>query len=532
MNRKLLVLPAVVGLIAPALAACGGSSGGSGGGGDAIVVGTTDQIEVTKDSPAPLDPADSYDIGEWNILGNTLQTLLSFPPTGTDPIPDAASKCGFTDQLGETYRCTLHGGLKFSNGDPLTSKDVKFSIDRQLGIHDPNGPSSLLDNVDKVEAPTDDTIVFHLKTPDATFPYKLATPAAAIVDSKVYPANKILAGTKLVGSGPYKLDSFKQGDEAVFDKNPNYKGAFKLNNDKITLKFYKTSAAMVQALQNGQVDVVNRTMTPDEIAKFQDTTSSKINLVEAPGSEIRYLVFNTNDPTVKSVAVRKAVAEVVDREALVRDVYARTSEALYSMIPQGITGHSNSFFNTYGEPSVSKAKQTLQKAGITTPVPLTLTYTTDHYGSVTANEFAELKKQLEASGLFKITLQGVPWDTFRNASLNDKYQVWGMGWFPDFPDPDNYLAPFMGKDNILGTPYRNSQIEDQIIPAERKQTERSATVNSFETAQQDLAQDVPFIPLWQGKQYLAAKNDITGTEWALNSSSELQFWELGRGVSE
>ncbi|AEW97526.1 MULTISPECIES: ABC transporter substrate-binding protein [Streptomycetaceae] len=530
MNRKLLVPAAMVGLIAPALAGCGGSNGGSGGNGDAIVVGTTDNFTATKDAEAPLDPAAAYDIGAWNILRNTFQTLLNYPRTGTDPVPDAAEKCSFTDQLGETYRCSLRPGLQFSNGDQLTSADVKFSVERSLAIKDRNGPSSLLENIDKVETPTANTVVFHLKSPDATFPFKLATPAAAIVDSKVYPADKIYAGYKVVGSGPYALNSFAPDDKAEFVRNQKYKGFAKVNNDKIELRFFKDSDAMEKALRGGSIDLMNRTMTSEQIAKFMDSTSQSLNLVQAAGSEIRYLVFNVNDPSVKSLAVRKAVAQVVDRQALVRDVYARTAEPLYSMVPQGITGHTNSFFNIYGDPSVSAARATLQKAGISTPVPLSMTYTTDHYGAATAKEFAELKRQLEETGLFQVSIQGVPWSSFRPAMQQGKYQVYGMGWFPDYPDPDTYIGPFFGKDNFLGSVYHNDAIEKQLLPRTRQDATRSFTVNNFSQMQDDIARDIPFLPLWQGKQYLVAKSQITGTEWALNSASELSYWELGRGV--
>lgn len=172
MNRKLLVGPAVIGLAIPLLAGCGT---GGGGDGKALVVGTTDSFRLSKENPAPLDPATSYDIGGWNILGNTYQTLLRLPRSGTEPVPEAAEECHFTDKLGEQYRCTLRDGLTFSNGHRITSRDVKFSIDRQLAINDPNGPASLLANV-TVETPDPATVVFHLADPDATFPFKLATP--------------------------------------------------------------------------------------------------------------------------------------------------------------------------------------------------------------------------------------------------------------------------------------------------------------------------------------------------------------------
>jgi len=469
-------------------------------------------------------------VAEWNVLTNTFQTLLSYPRSGTEPVPDAARSCGFSDKVGETYRCELREGLEFSNGDPLTAADVKYSIDRQMGIHDPNGPASLLDNIDKVETLGTSTVVFHLKAADATFPYKLATPAADIVDSKVYPKDKIYRGYHLVGSGPYMLTSWKAGSKAVFTKNPNYRGTYTLHNDKIELKFFQDSGAMVQAMKSGSIDVTGRTMTPAEIAQFQDSTSGKINLVEAPGAEIRYLVFNLTDPTVKNRAVRKAVAQTVDRESLVRDVYARTSQPLYSMVPQGIIGHSNSFFNNYGDPDPAAARATLAQAGLTRPVHLDLTYTTDHYGESTAAEFKLLKRQLEADGLFSVTLKGLPWSTFRPNAIKGAYSLYGMGWFPDFPDPDSYLAPFFGKDNFLGNSYGNSMIEKQIIPTERHVTNRGATNGQLVEAQRQIAADIPFLPLWQGKQYTAASQSVTGTEWALNASSVMQFWELGRGV--
>ena len=131
MNRKTLVLPAVVGLLAPVLAACGGSDSG-GSSGDAIVVGTTDRFTATKEAPAPLDPAYAYDVGTWNILRQTVQTLMVQPSGDGDPVPEAAESCGFTDSGNERYACTLRKGLKFSNGDPITATDVKFSIDRAL----------------------------------------------------------------------------------------------------------------------------------------------------------------------------------------------------------------------------------------------------------------------------------------------------------------------------------------------------------------------------------------------------------------
>jgi len=107
-----------------------------------------------------------------------------------------------------------------------------------------------------------------------------------------------------------------------------------------------------------------------------------------------------------------------------------------------------------------------------------------------------------------------------------------MGWFPDFPDADNYLAPFLDKDNTIGSPYANSVIRNTLIPESRRESDRLTAATSLTDIQDIVADDVPVLPLWQGKQYVAARDDVTGTAYVLNSSSTLQLWELSRGVSD
>ncbi|MEU3980050.1 ABC transporter substrate-binding protein [Streptomyces sp. NPDC026672] len=533
MNRKTLVLPAVVGLLAPVLAACGGADSGSDGG-EAIVVGTTDRFTATKDAPAPLDPAYAYDVGTWNILRQTVQTLMIQPKGEGDPIPEAAESCGFTDSGNERYACKLRDGLKFSNGESITAEDVKFSIERALRIKADSGVFALLSTIDTVETQGDRDVIFHLKDADATFPYKLSTPVAGIVNPKDYKEDKLRDGFAIDGSGPYTIRTDAKDNAivtATFTKNPHYKGSLKVNNDKVEMRSFDDAAAMGTAIDKGDIDVMTRSMSPAQISKLDTGSDENVDLVEMPGLEIRYLGFNTDAPTVKSKAVRQAMAQLVDRGELVAKVYGSQAEPLYSMVPATITGHSNAFFNRYGDPNKDKAKELLEQAGVTTPVKLTMHYTTDHYGPATKQEFEVLQKQLNDSGLFDVDIKGTPWDTFRPAEQKGAYDVYGMGWFPDFPDADNYIAPFLDKDNTIGSPYVNNRIRGSLLPDSRREADRLAAAKSLTTIQDITAEDVPVLPLWQGKQYVASRNDITGAAYALNSSSTLQLWELSRGVS-
>ncbi|MER6068356.1 ABC transporter substrate-binding protein [Streptomyces sp. NPDC001817] len=505
------------------VAGCGLLSDNSGDSKGPIVVGTTS-------APSTLDPAGAYD-GSWELYRNIFQTLLAYPNGATTPQPDAAQSCSFADSSSRTFRCTLRAGLKFADGNPLNAQAVKQSIDRIRTINAPGGPAPLLGSLDRVQALGDRELVFHLNQSDATFPFVLATPAMSIVDPDDYPARSLRKDDQVYGSGPYKVQSYEEGKQAVLVANGNYQGFAKRQNDAVTIRYFQDSAEMVKALRDKQIDVTYRGLAADDILALQQHATSNLQLVDGSGVDISYLVFNPKDPWAREPAVRKAVAQIVDRGAIAHKVYKDTVDPLYSMVPKGLTGHTTGFFDDYGDPSVPKARKILSDAGIHQPVPLTLWYTTDRYGSETALMFQELKRQLEASGLFTITLKSRPWKTYVVGYQNGEYPVFGRGWFPDFPDADNFIAPFVGEHNALGTPYPSKEITGQLLPHSRAESDRAQTVKDMEQAQQIMVDDARLIPLWQGRQFIAASEDISGGEQALDPSTIMMMWALHRKTS-
>ncbi|MGW1766001.1 ABC transporter substrate-binding protein [Streptomyces sp. NPDC002073] len=507
------------------LAGCGLLSDDGEKGDQKIVVGTTSK-------PSTLDPAAAWD-GSWELYRNVYQTLLSFPTGAAKPGPDAAQNCEFTDSGNESYRCTLRKGLKFSNGEALDAKAVKHSFDRIFTIGSKVGPKDLFGSLDKVETKGDLTVVFHLKTPDATFPFVLGSPAASLVAPKDYPADKLREDGKVTGSGPYLLKSYTKGKEAELVRNPDYEGFADRKNEAATIRYFDDSKVMVEALKNKEIDATYRGLTAEQIKDLKSPPSRKegIQLVDNVGSEIRYLVFNPADGAAAKPAVREAVAQIIDRGALVAKVYPGIAEPLYSMVPKGVAGHKTPFYDRFGHPDTAKAKKILRAADVSTPVDLSLYYTTDRYGSSTAAEFAEIKRQLEAGGLFRITLRGEPWTDFQAGYKNGEYPVFGRGWFPDFPDPDNFIAPFVGKQNAVGTPYEAKEITDELLPKSRRESDRGAVDTQFARAQQILAEDVRLLPLWQGKMYVAAGEDIGGAERTLDPQTVMQLWVMYRKTS-
>src|SRR4051795_1404521 len=297
------------------------------GNADTYIVGTTDPV-------VSLDPAGAYDLGSQQLIGNIYQNLLSVPAGGNKPEPDAAESCEFSDP--KTYVCKLKAGLKFSSGDPLTSEDVKFTFDRMLKIADPSGPSSLLASLKDVEATDPATVTMNLKKADGTWPFILTHNVAAIVPNEVYPADAKQADDKAIGSGPYKLDKYTPNQQAVFSPNPNYTGPNKPQTPNFIVQYFEQPSALKLAIEQGDVDVAYRSLSPTDLAALKGESSKGVSVVEGAGTEIRYIVFNVKKKPVDNIAVRKAIAQIIDRQAIATQVYKDTVSPLYSTVPHAV----------------------------------------------------------------------------------------------------------------------------------------------------------------------------------------------------
>ncbi|MER7710968.1 ABC transporter substrate-binding protein [Streptomyces werraensis] len=517
-------VPLVAVLATGLLAGCGSEGGDAASNGSRIVVGMSDDVLAT-------DPASGYDPGSWLLFNNVFQSLLGFPKGGTEPQPDAAKSCAFTDTATRVYTCTLRDGLKFSNGDPLTSKDVKFSFDRMLKIDDPDGPAVMFPTLEQVETPDEKTVVFRLNTADATFPSKIASGAGAIVNHREYDANGLREDGKAVGSGPYKLDSFDD-DKAVFSVNEHYSGSAEPQNDGVTLQFFHGDQdGLKKALEKGEVDIAYRGLTARAINEIEeaDRGNGGIEVVEGSSAEVQHLVFNMDDPVAGRLGVRKAMAYLIDRDALMHDVYEGTATPLYSIIPAGVAGHNTAFFDTYGaRPSKAKAKAALEEEGITGKVELTLWSTPDRYGPATDQELEAIARQLNASGLFDADVKSVEFAQYEKDVAAGKYGVYVKGWVPDYPDADNFTAPFFGEGNVLSNNYDPGEITETLLPRTAAESDRGATDREFGAIQDQVADDVPLLPIWQGKQYAVVQDGVYGLEYCLDASTVFRFWELSK----
>ncbi|MEN8653739.1 ABC transporter substrate-binding protein [Streptomyces sp. 21So2-11] len=483
-----------------------------------ITVGTTDDV-------SGLDPAGSYDAGSWSLYSNLYQSLLTFEPRSAVPVPDAASGCRFLGEKLRTYQCELRSGLTFSNGHALTAQDVKYSFDRMrtVDVGDASSPKPLFESLASVKV-TGNRITFSLRTGDATFPFKMATGAGAIVDRSEYSANQLRTGDTVVASGPYVLKKYKAGVRARLEPNPSYQGAVKKTRTPIEIRYYKEAEQLNAAWKAKRIDVTHRKMPPEVLAEL-GPGDRDVRISESEGSEIRNLVFNLRESSpMSSRSVRQAAAWLIDRNKIASEVYHGTVEPLYSLIPQGVTGHSTPYFDAYPNPDRARAGQLLRNAGVETPVGITLGYS---LGGATRPEAAELREQLQAGGLFKVRLaEKAEWQDFQEGYAAGAFDAFAIGWLPDFPDPDSFSQPLVGRGSSLSNGYESERIEELIL-ATQEFSDRGRTARDFKELQETVAQDVPLVPLWQTKDFVLTDQDVRGGQSLSDGTGVWRLWELG-----
>ncbi len=526
---------AVAALVLSGCAAGGGTTTDSAGG--PITIGTTDKVTT-------LDPAGSYDAGSFSVQTQVFPFLMNSAYGTADVEPDIAVSAEFTSPT--EYTVVLKPDLKWANGNALTSSDVKFSFDRQLAIADDNGPSSLLYNLAGTEAVDDTTVVFTLKVGnDQIFPQILSSPAGVLVDEESVSATEVTPDADFVSAnafaGQYILTSYDFNNLLAYKAYEGYEGLLgAAKTDVVNVKYYTDASNLKLDVQEGNIDVAWRSLSATDIDDLRGNDA--VSVVDGPGGEIRYITFNFNtqpfgattaeaDPA-KALAVRAAVADVVDRNELADQVYKGTYTPLYSYVPAGMTGATESLKGLYGDgqggPDVEKAAADLAAAGVPTPIALNLQYNADHYGPGSSDEYALIKDQLDASGLFTVSLQSTEWVQYAKDRTADVYPAYQLGWFPDYSDADNYLSPFFAEGNFLKNHYSDPEVT-ALIQKQAVTNDPAERTALIEDIQDKVAAALSTVPLLQGAQVAITGTDISGTQDTLDASFKFRYGALAKG---
>lgn len=535
MDNKLLVAGVVVLVVVVAAAALflgGGKAGSStapatgAAGGTAtgpryastLTIGTTDKV-------TDMDPANAYDFFTWEVLSNVLDTLVRYKP-GSDQLVPALAKSWETKEGGKVWVFHLRSDAKFCDGTPVKAQDVVRSIKRVMAIK--GDPSWLVTSfVEDVKALDDYTVEFVLKKPVGFFLALLATPPYAVVSPK-YPAKEVASDATWGGPGPYCIKEFKRDQYIVLEKNPYYYGEVK--TPKIVIRFYKDATTLRLALEKGEVDIAWRTLRPSDYRELQGNPKYKV--IEVPGGFIRYIVINVKMEPTREKLVRQAIAAAVNRPELAKTVFMDTMEPLYSLVPRGLWSHVDVFKEKYGDGNIELAKKLLEKAGYDEKhkAKLVLWYTPSHYGDTEADLAQLLKQQLEKTGVFQVEIKSSEWATYVKQLRQGQMMLALLGWYPDYIDPDDFLTPFLhsGANSWTGSGYKNPEV-DKLLDQAVTLTDQQKRAELYKKVQEILAEDVPIVPLLQGKLYVVTQKNVGGVK--IGPSMLMPYYTLYKTAS-
>jgi peptide/nickel transport system substrate-binding protein len=263
-------------------------------------------------------------------------------------------------------------------------------------------------------------------------------------------------------------------------------------------------------MQSGAIDIAYRQLSPTDIQSYKSNTNFRV--WQGNGAFIQYLVYNNAKAPFNNTAVRQAVSAAIDRSLITNTVFLGQAVPLYSMVPIGMSYHTDSFKTAYGDADLTKAESLLQSAGYSTSNPLTFTlsYPTGHYSS-TDGIASAIKQALEKTGMIKVTLASEPWPNYKASTKQDQLQAYIYGWYPDFVDPYDYTYPFLPPDGagFLNSHYVSTSMT-QLLKTAAATTDATTFPDTYGKIQDLIATDAPMTPLFQGTGIAVSNLKVNG----------------------
>ncbi|MGQ9700496.1 MAG: ABC transporter substrate-binding protein [Candidatus Bipolaricaulaceae bacterium] len=471
-----------------------------------LVLGTIDRV-------TELSFANSYDHFTWHILRHTTKALVGMEP-GTNKIVPSIAESWEVSADGLVYTFHIRPGVVFWDGTPCDAYAVKKALDRTIRLNGPEGGVFLIaDVIKEIEAVDKLTVRITLNYPDATFLIRMTD---NVIPSLIYtgaPENEFARGN-YVGTGPYKIVEYVPDERVVLEAVPTYFGPAP-KTKRVVWVIYANEAALRAAVEAGDIDIGFRTFNPVDIVDLEKNPN--LQVVRGPSASIRYLLFNVTQPPVDNFLVRQAIAYAVDRDAICERVFSRLNTPIYTMVPEGISPAGASI-PIFPKRDLAKARELLAQAGYSEAKPLevNLWYTPTHYGTTEADVAAVLKQSIEETGMVKVTIQTLEWAAYVKQMSAGGFDMFLLGWYPDYLEASNYLAPWTTESpESLGTYFNRHPrypVYKELMTKALTTIDEAERAKMYQEIQRMSAEDVPWIPLWANNQqaYLVAQKNVKG----------------------
>jgi peptide/nickel transport system substrate-binding protein len=447
-------------------------------------------VMLIEQSPSNLDPRVGTDSQSERIAGLIFDSLVR-KDDHFNLQPWVAEKWEMRDP--QTYVFTLRKGIHFHDGRPLTSRDVKWTLDSLTNGSVVSIRAATYRHVTKVEAPDATTLIIHLSEPDATLLWNLSDGAFGIVP---YGSGKELA-SKPIGSGPFKFMKLDPDNLVLLDRNDDYWGT----PPKVAhVRFNVVPDATTRALElrKGSADIASTNSISADLVKSL-RRDQKLEVLQQPGTSLVYVAFNLRDPILKDVRVRQALAYAVERQPILTALFGGYGRLADSVLPPQHWAYDGNV--THYEHSVEKANALLDQAGFTrgqdgVRFHLTMKTSTEETSRLMA---AVLQQQLRQVGI-ALDIRSFEFATFYSDIVKGEFQMYSLRWVAGSnQDPDIFEYAFHSASfppRRANRSYYSNPRVDQLIDAGRHTVDQAERKRLYAEVQEILARDLPYLDFW------------------------------------
>ncbi len=443
---------------------------------------------IIESSPTNLDPRVGIDAQSERIDELIFDALLD-RDDHLNVTPALAERWEIPDPL--TYVFHLRRGVKFHDGRPLTSRDVKWTFDSLLQGKIRTTRAAAYRYVDHLEAPDDSTVIFRLKEPFSTLLWNLSAGAMGIV-----PYGSLTEMTEHpIGSGPFRFVSAELDKEVIVERNDNY-WREKPHVPRVRFAVVPDPTTRALELRKGSADIVSNSLSSDMVLALQKEPNLEVQ--HEPGTMLAYVAFNLRDPILRDVRVRQAIAYAIDRRPMIEYLWRNFAQPAASVLPPQ-SWACNPDVPKY-EYAPDKANKILDDAGYAAKdgMRFHLTMKTSTVDETTRLMVAVLQQQLRGVGI-ALDIRMFEFATFFSDVTSGAYQMCSLRWIGSNEDPDIFEYAFHSDKfpphGANRSFYVNPRL-DALINQGRSETGLSRRKAIYDEVQNILATDLPYINLW------------------------------------
>jgi oligopeptide transport system substrate-binding protein len=496
---------------------------------------------MLEDQPGSLDPGQTQYPYETAVLRAISESLVK-PTAGLSGVVPAAAQSYDVVAGGTVFVFHLRPSAGYSDGTPVKAQDFVYAWQRLIDprLASPEGTffANTILNGDKVsnldpqrdagnidaalntlglKALDDNTFQVTLSHPDPAFIWLAAMPAAAPVRQDVIKKNGdkwAASPDTLITNGPFKVTEMVPKDHITVIPNPHYWGA-KPTLTAIDFQVVNDGGAALTKYRSGQLDETS--VQPAQAAGVAGDSSLKLDLVKMPDLTVFWITFRMNASPTSNARLRLAIAQAIDRNAFVAQIFQGQGLPADSFIPKGMHGYSPGVSAQNFD--VAQARASLAASGFSASQLASLKFSYDQtsdFGKATANFVHD---QLKANLGVNITLQGLDAGTNASNLGTGDFQIAGpMGWSADYPDPADWYDFFLTTSSNNLALYQNQQY-DNFVQAARTDTQPDRRDQEYQQAQQMLVDDAPVAFLAQSVSWRLVRTYVRGV-----TSSPVEEW--------